>query len=88
MGADAMISDESKAVAEKARQIYETQYRDELEQEHDGKYLCIEPTSGQYFLGETLDQAVNAAIDAFPDRLTYTIRIGHPAALHLGTVMP
>jgi hypothetical protein len=82
-----MISEESRAVAEKARQIYESQFREELEQKHGGKYLCIEPLSGRYFLGDTFDEAVNAAADAFPDRLTHTLRIGYSAALHLGVLI-
>ena len=79
-----MISEESKAVTENARRIYESQLRGELEQKHSGKYVCIEPMSGSYFLGDTFDRAVNAAIDAFPGRLTHTLRVGHSAALHLG----
>lgn len=82
-----MISEESRSVAQKARQIYEAQFRDELERTHKGRYLCIEPTSGRYFLGDTFDQAVNAAVDAFPDRLTHTFRIGYSAALHLGVLI-
>jgi hypothetical protein len=38
------------------------------------------------FLGKTFDDAVNKAIDAYPDRLTHTLRIGHSAALHLGAL--
>jgi len=83
-----MISEESKAVAEEARKVYESRLRKQLEQEHPGKYLCIEPRSDSYFLGDTFDEAVNAAIDAFPDRLTHTLRIGHSAALHLGALVP
>jgi hypothetical protein len=83
-----VISEESKAVAENARRIYESQLREELEQKHSGRYACIEPVSGSYFLGDTFDQAVNAAIDVFPNRLTHTLRIGHPAALHLGVLVP
>ena len=83
----AMISEESKAVAEKARQIYESQLRHKLEQQHEGRYLCIEPASGRYFLGDTFDQAANAALDAFPDRLTHTLRIGCSAAFHLGVLL-
>lgn len=83
-----MISEESEAVAEKARGIYESQLREKLEQKYSGKYACIEPVSGRYFLGDTFDQAVNAAIDAFPERLTHTLRIGHSAALHLGALVP
>ena len=81
-----MISEESKAVAGQAREIYEARLREEFEQKYHGKYLCIEPKSGSYFLGDTFDQAVNAAIDAFPDRLTHTLRIGHSTALHLGVM--
>jgi hypothetical protein len=82
-----MISEESKAVADEARRIYESELRDELERKHSGKYACIEPVSGRCFLGETFDQAVNAALDAFPERLTHTLRVGHAAALHLGVLV-
>jgi hypothetical protein len=82
-----MVSEESKATAEKARRIYESELRVELERKHAGRYACIEPVSGNYYLGDTFDQAVNAAIDAFPDRLTHTLRIGHPAAIHLGVLV-
>lgn len=82
-----MISAESRAIAEKARQLYESQLRDKLEREHQGRYLCIESESGSYFLGDTFDKAVNAAADEFPDRLTHTLRIGYSAALHLGVLV-
>lgn len=81
-----MISDESKKVAQRSREIYESQLRDHLEQMHAGRYVCIEPSSGRYFLGDTFDDAVNAALDAFPDCLTHTLRIGHTVALHLGVL--
>jgi hypothetical protein len=82
-----VLSEESKAVAASARRLYESQLREELEPQHSGKYACIEPVSATYFLGDTFDEAVNAAIDAYPQRLTYTLRIGHPAALHLGALV-
>jgi hypothetical protein len=83
-----MISEESKTVADSARRIYASGLREELERNHSGRYACIEPVSGRYFLGDTFDEAVNAAIDAFPERLTHTLRIGHSAALHLGALVP
>lgn len=81
-----MISPESKAVAADAKRLYEQRLRDRLEADRFGRYVAIEPMSGDYFLGETLDAAVNAALEKHPDRLTHTIRIGHPAALHLGVL--
>ena len=82
-----MLSDTSKNVANRARRLYDDQYRADLERTHHGHFACIEPDSGDYFLGETLDDAVNQAIDAYPDRLTHTLRIGHAAALHLGVTL-
>ena len=81
-----MISAQSRTVAEQSRGIYESRLRAELERTNHGRYVCIEPISGTHFLGDTFDEAVNEAIDAFPDRVTHTLRIGHPAALHLGVL--
>ena len=79
-----MLSDKAKQVAAKAREQYDRTLRESLEREHHGKYVCIEPESGNHFLGGTFDEAVNQAIDVYPDRLTHTLRIGFAAALHLG----
>lgn len=82
-----MLSDESKRVATKARSLYQETYRANLEQTNHGAFVCIEPESGDYFLGATFDDAVNKAIDKHPDRLTHTLRVGHVAALHLGAIV-
>lgn len=81
-----MLSETSQRVADKAKTLYERKYRAELEATHRGKFVCIEPASEDYFLGASFDEAVNKAIDAYPDRLTYTLRVGHAAALHLGVL--
>ena len=82
-----MLSDKAKRVAERAKQIYQEQLRERLESADHGRFLWIEPQSGQFFLGDTFDEAVNQAIDAHPDRLTHTLRVGHSAALHLGVLI-
>ena len=82
-----MISDESKRVSTRANQIYEHRLRAQLEVTERGRYVAIEPVSGEHFLGNSLDEAVNAALEKYPDRLTHTIRIGHAAALHLGVLV-
>ncbi len=79
-----MLSAESQSVAAKAKALYQEKLRTDLEANSLHEFVCIEPESGEYFLGETFDDAVNKAIDAYPDRLTHTLRIGHAAALHLG----
>ena len=82
-----MLSDESKRVADKAKRLFQEKYRADLEKSNCGAFVCIEPESGDYFLGQTFDDAVNKAIDAYPGRLTHTLRVGHDAALHLGVMM-
>jgi hypothetical protein len=82
-----MLSDESKRVAANAKRLFEEKYREKLEQSNCGEFVCIEPESGDYFLGQTFDDAVNQANDAYPDRLTHTLRVGHDAALHLGAMI-
>jgi len=82
-----MMSQESRSIAEQARRLYESDLRSVLEQSDRGRFVAIEPTSGEYFVGDTFDAAVNSALDRFPERLTHTIRIGHRTALHLGGVI-
>ena len=82
-----MLSEKLKRVALKAKQLYEEKYRSVLEENNRGAFVCIEPESGELFLGGTFDDAVNKAIDAYPDRMTHTLRVGHEAALHLGVMI-
>jgi hypothetical protein len=79
-----MLSNKAQLVAERAQRVYEERLRERLESSDRGRFVCIEPESGDFFLGNTIDEAVNQAIDAYPDRLTHTLRIGHKAALHIG----
>lgn len=82
-----MLSNEAQAIAIRAKKLYATRLRETLEQSHLGEYVCIEPESGDFFIGATFDSAVNQAIDAHPDCLTHTMRIGHATALHLGVLI-
>ncbi len=78
-----MVSQHSLAVAQAARQIYESRLRADLESRHLHQYVAIEPASGEYFLGETLSTAIQAARTAFPDRISFALRVGHETAVHL-----
>lgn len=82
-----MLKGESQRVADRAKRLFDEKYRQSLEESHMGAFVCIEPESEDYFLGRTFDDAVNQAIDAYPDRLTHTLRVGHAAALHLGAMV-
>jgi len=68
----------------KAEAIYATRLRAILEPAHLDEFVAIEPESGDYFLGKTLNEATQAARQAHPDRLTHAMRVGRRAALHFG----
>ena len=79
-----MVSDETRKVIERAKAIYEQELREALEAEHRDRFVAIEPESGEHFLGDTFDAAVEAARSRYPSRLSHTIRIGHRAAFSIG----
>jgi hypothetical protein len=79
-----MVSAETKSVIERAKQIYADRLQADLEPQHMHRFVAIEPESGEYFLGDTFDEAVKSARTKHPSRLSHTIKIGHRAAFHIG----
>ena len=72
-----------EAFAAKAKEVYE-KIKGELEGREG--LVAIEPESGDYFVGQTLGQADEAAFAKHPDRWVYFMRIDDPeAALPLKT---
>lgn len=82
-----MVRLESQELSRQAELIYEHRLKAILEQAHAGDFVAIEPTSGDYFVGATLSQAIGAARKAHPHHLAYAMRIGHQAAVKLGTLL-
>lgn len=80
-----MVSADTKAVIDRAKRIYAEQLQATLESQHANRFVAIEPESGEYFLGDTFDEAVKPARAKHPSRLSHTIWIGHRAAFHLGS---
>jgi hypothetical protein len=81
-----MVSTHTLAVAEKAKRIYEERLRVELERQYRDKFVAIEPDSGDFFVGSTYSESVMAAHDAHPKRISFVMRVGHEAAIHLGAI--
>ena len=73
----------TKQLAAQAEQLYEQQLKQELEPTHFDKFVAIEPISGNYYLGASFGEAIRAARQAHPDRLSHVMRIGRKTALHL-----
>ncbi len=81
-----MVSEHSREVARRGEQFYEEKLRKDLEAKYPNKFVAVEPDSGEYFVGDTLSSAIQAARAAYPDRIAYALRVGHPAAVHLGVM--
>lgn len=79
-----MTKPEIEDFVRKAEEIYATHLRSVLEPEHSDEFVVIEPDSGDYFLGNTLTEATQAARKSYPNRWTHAMRVGHRAALHFG----
>ena len=78
-----MVSADTKSVIERAKRIYSEQLQTVLEPQHMDRFVAIEPESGEYFLGDTFDEAVKSARAKQPSRLSHTIWIGHRVVFHI-----
>lgn len=67
-------------LVEGGQRFYEEHLRDQLEPEHAGRYVAIEPESGRYFLADTGTEALLEARRVLPESLFYLARVGHAAA--------
>ena len=74
-------------LCDRAKALYETRIKALLELNHQNAFVAIEPDSEDFFLGETFSEAIGRARQKYPDRLTFTVRVGHQAAVHLGVMM-
>ncbi len=83
-----MVSEQTADMARRAKQFYEAQLRTQLEANHRNAFVAIEPDSGDYFLGKTLSEAIQASRIAHPDRLVFAVRVGHGSAVTIGVLNP
>lgn len=72
-----------QSVAAAARPIFEA-IRSQLEAQHLNRFVAFEPLSGEYFIADTMSDAIGQSREKFPKRLVHTFRIGHAAAVHFG----
>ena len=79
-----MSNQPTQSVARLAQAIYDERLKDELERSHRDEFVAIEPISGDYFLGQTLSEAIGLARQAHPDRMAHALRVGHRSAVHFG----
>ena len=83
-----MVSEQSIKLARQAQEVYQQRLRSKLEATNLGDFVAIDPQSGEFFLGQTLSEAIQAARTAHPDRLSFALRVGHQTTVHLGVLCP
>ena len=71
-------------IERQATEFYEHELRAALEATHLNAFVAIEPISRTFYVGRTLSEAGRQARQAFPDRLSFAVRVGHEAAIHIG----
>ncbi len=76
--------DHVMSIAEAAKQLYESELRKTLEADHRDEFVAIEPESRSHLLGNSFLEAAMAAKNAFPNRKSFVLKIGHKAAFHIG----
>lgn len=74
-----------KIVAEKGQEIYDAKLKQELEAKEIGRFVAIDVVSGNYFLGDSILEAVELARDRYPGRLVHTVRVGYPGVFEMGS---
>jgi hypothetical protein len=82
-----MPNEKSVELARRAQAIYDERYREHLEATHADEFVAIEPDSGEFFLGATLSEAIQAARAAHPHQIPFAVRVGHQATVELGVLV-
>ncbi|MCL4359841.1 hypothetical protein M1555_01105 [Patescibacteria group bacterium] len=67
----------------KAQKVYES-LGEEFVKANNGKFISVEPTSGEHFVGNTREEAVKLANAKYKGKVVFTRRIGtlEKVALH------
>ncbi|MFH1049148.1 MAG: hypothetical protein V1732_05805 [Patescibacteria group bacterium] len=72
-------------VSQKGEEIYKNKLKSVLEPKENGKFVAIEVVSGDYFLGDTILEALEKGRKKYPDRLLHTIKVGYQGVFKMGS---
>ena len=74
-----------KEVAKKGEEIYNTKLKSALEPKEKGKFVAIDVISGEYFLGDSILEALEKAQAKYPDRIFHTIKVGYQGVFEMSS---
>lgn len=71
-------------IARRGREIYERDIRsEEFDREHDGEFLVVDATTGDYAVDKDDDEAFDRVEERNTDGLFYLMRVGRKSAHRL-----
>ena len=72
------------SVADLAKAYYESELRTQMENEHWGKFIAIEPESKEFFIADSFIECALEAKQKIPDKMSFVLKVGSDAAVHIG----
>lgn len=78
------LSRDQQQFVEAAKKIYDEKLRDQLERDHFGEVIAVEPDSGDYVLGKTYLDANRARREVFGRKPVHMFRVGGGGAVKIG----
>lgn len=72
-----------KAVAERGEKIYDEKYRTKYEVQHLGKFVVIDVSTQEAYLGDSPEAAFELARQKAPHAIFHLIKVGSPGAFRV-----
>ena len=72
-----------KEIAEAGEQIFSERYKDQFEREHPEEFAAIDVTTGDAYLAETHEGALEKAEACSPYGIFHLIQVGHSTAFRV-----
>jgi hypothetical protein len=72
------------SIAQAGQEIYKRKFQEQYEKEHRGKYVAINIRKETATLGDSAQQALDAALEADPAGLFHLVRVGYVSAFQAG----
>ncbi|MEX0820464.1 MAG: hypothetical protein WD070_12760 [Pirellulaceae bacterium] len=78
------LSEEQRRFVEAATKVYQDKLKDQLETEHFGEVIAVEPNSGDYVLGKSFGEVDRACRERFGTTPVHIFRVGGGGAVKIG----
>jgi len=83
MSIDLRVLDSPEKIAEAGELIYAERYKARLEPERRGHFIAVDVTTGEGYVADYPEQALQEARTAAPNGIFHLIRIGAPGAFRV-----